>query len=72
MFKTTGGPEKKTDNLYHLAHMVALLGPPPVELLQRSTMDADELGQYFDERGKPFTIYFTARVKLCLFILWTD
>ncbi|PIL35319.1 hypothetical protein GSI_02044 [Ganoderma sinense ZZ0214-1] len=49
MFKTTGGPEKKDDDVYHLAHMVSLLGPPPVDLLKRSKME--ELGQYFDAQG---------------------
>ncbi len=52
MFKTTGGPEKKPDDLYHLAHMVALLGPPPVDLLKRST--TNEPWHYFDAQGKDF------------------
>ena len=51
MFNVTGGPEGQVGDLYHLAHMVALLGPPPVELLQRSTID---VGQYFDAQGKAF------------------
>lgn len=50
MFKTTGGPEKKADDVYHLAHMVALLGPPPADLLKRGTLE--ELGRYFDEQGE--------------------
>ena len=32
-----GGPEDKRDNVYHLAHMIALLGPPPKEFLERIT-----------------------------------
>ena len=50
MFKTTGGPEKKEGDLYHLAHMIALLGPPPADLLKRGTLE--ELGRYFDEQGE--------------------
>ncbi|PIL26709.1 hypothetical protein GSI_11188 [Ganoderma sinense ZZ0214-1] len=59
MFKVTGGPDKKVDDLYHLAHMVALLGPPPVDLLQRGTMD--DIGRYFDAQGKGF-LYRSFRV----------
>lgn len=34
--------------LVHLAQMVALLGPPPLEFLQRS----DNSSEYFDEDGQ--------------------
>ncbi|KAM5539165.1 hypothetical protein V8D89_007038 [Ganoderma adspersum] len=54
MFKTDGRPEKKDDDLYHLAHMVSLLGSPPVDILKRGTLD--ELGQYFDEKGRKFCL----------------
>ena len=54
MFKTTGGGpgpgKKKRDDMYHLAHMVALLGPPPVDLLQRSA--TGQPWKYFDPQGK--------------------
>nr|VWP02166.1 Chitin synthase export chaperone [Ganoderma boninense] len=50
MFRPYGGPEDKRDDLYHLAHMVALLGPPPADFLARCTMA--ELGQFFDKQGK--------------------
>ncbi|KAI0723962.1 kinase-like domain-containing protein [Cerioporus squamosus] len=49
MFKITGGPERKPDNLYLLAHMVSLLGPPPVDFLKRS--ESDEPWKYFDTQG---------------------
>ncbi|EGN94448.1 hypothetical protein SERLA73DRAFT_188352 [Serpula lacrymans var. lacrymans S7.3] len=39
LFKTTGGAENKEDNVYRLAYMIALLGPPPKDLLQQSRSD---------------------------------
>ena len=69
MFKTTGGglgPEKtKRDDLYHLAHMVALLGPPPVDLLQRSATDTP--WRYFDEQGKGLIRIRTTNLQLLSF-----
>ena len=56
MFTTDGGPENKEDDLYHLAHMVALLGPPPADVLKRGTVD--ELGRYFDEQGEILNLSF--------------
>lgn len=50
MFKATGGPEKKQLNLYHLSHMVSLLGPPPVDFLKQS--ETDTPWQYFDQEGE--------------------
>ena len=50
MFTPYGGPEKKRGDVYHLAHMVALLGPPPVDLLKRST--TGEVWRYFDAQGE--------------------
>lgn len=44
MFLTRGAP--RTDE-QHLAELVALLGPPPLELLQRSPKCA----KYFDDSG---------------------
>lgn len=35
LFKTAGGPGNRASNVYHLAHMVALLGCPPEDFLQR-------------------------------------
>lgn len=49
MFKTTGGTENKQDNIYHLAHMVALLGPPPKEFVDRS--ETDRPWQWFDRES---------------------
>lgn len=40
---TTG----KYSNRYHLAEMVAYMGPPPAEFLQRS----EESWSYFDKQG---------------------
>ncbi len=50
MFNTAGGPENKRHDLYHLAHMVALLGPPPVDFLAGCKTDGPS--QYFDAQGK--------------------
>ena len=50
MFETTGGLEGESYTLHHLAHMVALLGPPPVEFLNRST--TDKPWKYFDAQGQ--------------------
>ena len=36
LFRTTGGPEDRQDNIYHLEHMIALLGPPPKDFLDRT------------------------------------
>ncbi|CAA7268405.1 unnamed protein product [Cyclocybe aegerita] len=41
--------EGKPSTTYHLAQMVALLGPPPKDFLCRSTTDA--LWEWFDEEG---------------------
>ncbi|KAI0080949.1 CMGC/SRPK protein kinase [Panus rudis PR-1116 ss-1] len=49
LFNTRGGPENKQDNIYHLAHMVALLGPPPREFLERSKTGRP--WQWFDRDG---------------------
>lgn len=49
MFKATGGPENKRSNLYHLSHMVSLLGPPPVDFLNQSKTDTP--WQYLDKEG---------------------
>ncbi|KIY53612.1 kinase-like protein [Fistulina hepatica ATCC 64428] len=49
MFKAWGGPKNEEADVYHLAHMVALLGPPPVDFLRRCTTDTP--WEYFDEEG---------------------
>lgn len=38
----------KYENRFHLASIVGLLGPPPLEFLQRSEYSSI----YFDDRGK--------------------
>ncbi|KAI6018886.1 putative CDK4/6 [Pisolithus marmoratus] len=50
LFTTTGGPDDKQDNIYHLAHMIALLGPAPKEFLERTK--GDRVQNWFDENGK--------------------
>ena len=50
LFQTTGGPENKEDNVYHLAHMVALLGPPPADFLERTRTDRP--WRWFDKEGR--------------------
>ncbi|KAF9446165.1 CMGC/SRPK protein kinase [Macrolepiota fuliginosa MF-IS2] len=45
----TGGPENIQDTVFHLAHMIALLGPPPKDFLRRTTQD--RLWGWFDENG---------------------
>ncbi|TFK89729.1 kinase-like protein [Polyporus arcularius HHB13444] len=49
MFKVTGGPEDEAHDRYHIAHMVSLLGPPPVDFLKRS--ETGEPWKYFDAQG---------------------
>lgn len=49
MFRTTGGAENTQDSIYHLAHMIGLLGPPPKEFLERTR--GDRLWAWFDENG---------------------
>ncbi|KAI0687183.1 CMGC/SRPK protein kinase [Cytidiella melzeri] len=49
LFKTTGGPEQKEDNAIHLAHMVALLGPPPPDFLARTA--TGRAWNWFNEDG---------------------
>lgn len=44
-------PEGKYSNRYHLAEMVAYMGPPPLEFLQGSEKSWD----YFDKQGSRFT-----------------
>lgn len=39
---------KEDSNLHHVADMIALLGPPPREFLQRSEYTLE----FFDEHGK--------------------
>ena len=46
----TGDSDDEGDNRYHIAHMVSLLGPPPVEFLKRST--TGEPWKYFDAQGE--------------------
>jgi len=54
LFKTTGGPDSKQDNKYHLAGMIAFLGPPPKDFLQRAT--GERLWDlWFDESGEQET-----------------
>lgn len=43
-------PAGKYSNRYHLAEMVALMAPPPLEFLQRS----EESWNYFDRQGLCF------------------
>lgn len=55
MFKTTGGPANEERNVYHLAHMVSLLGRPPVDFLMRSHLDTSS--SYFDGAGETFSTF---------------
>lgn len=50
LFQVRGGPKNEKDNIYHLAHMVALLGNPSADFLKRTR--TDRLWQWFDENGK--------------------
>lgn len=51
LFNFTGGVENRENDVHHLAHMIALLGPPPKEFLERSKTDRP--WQWFDrESGK--------------------
>lgn len=44
----------ENSNLYHLAEMIALLGPPPRDFLQRSAVAP----KYFDEHGSCLLTFF--------------
>ena len=58
LFRTTGGPEDKRDNIYHLTHMIALLGPPlKEEFLERTK--GRRICSWFDENG--------VFIQFCLF-----
>ena len=46
LFKTAAGP----DSRHHIAHMVSLLGLPPVKFLKRS--ETGEPWKYFDTQGE--------------------
>ncbi len=50
LFKVSGGPDNEEHNRYHIAHMVSLLGPPPVDFLKRS--ETGEPWEYFDAQGE--------------------
>ncbi len=50
MFKVSGGPDNEEHYRHHLAHMVSLLGPPPVDFLQRS--ETGKPWEYFDAQGE--------------------
>ena len=43
------GPEGTPDSLYHMAHMIALLGPPPVDFLERCRSERRQ--EYYDSKG---------------------
>ena len=47
MFDGRNKTNKEYSNRQHLAEMIAYLGPPPKEFLQRS----EESSEYFDEHG---------------------
>lgn len=49
MFNGLDPETGKYENRFHLASIVGLLGPPPLEFLQRSEYSS----VYFDDRGKP-------------------
>lgn len=47
----------KYGNRFHLASIVGLLGPPPLEFLQRSGYSS----VYFDDKGKPLILRVCSR-----------
>ena len=49
LFETVG-PGGDYDDAHHLAHMVALLGPPPKEFLERSY--SNRVWQFFEKDGE--------------------
>lgn len=55
LFNTKGGPENEQKNTYHLAHMIALLGHPLKDLLERCKRDW--VLQYFEENGERYVFY---------------
>lgn len=48
IFKIHSYEDEFLNNAYHLASMIALLGPPPREFLKRS----QESSKYWDESGR--------------------
>lgn len=67
LFRTTGGPENNQDNIYHLAHMIALLGPPPKDFLERAK--GDRVHGWFDESGeyhRVLLVLLTGVLFVCL------
>jgi hypothetical protein len=46
---------KENSNLHHMAEMVALLGPPPRKMLQRS----EYASEFFDKQGMPRSMFLS-------------
>lgn len=44
------GPDGTAASVYHIAHMIALLGPPPLDFLERSRSERRQ--EYFDSKGE--------------------
>lgn len=55
-------PDGKYKNQHHLAEMIAYMGPPPLEFLERS----EESWEYFDRKGR-FAEY-TVHIYMYMFI----
>lgn len=49
MFNTRG-PDGIPDSLHHMAHIMALLGPPPLDFLERSRSERRQ--EYYDVKGE--------------------
>jgi len=49
----TRGPDDKRDNIYQIADMIALLGPPPKKFLERTK--GDRVWKWFDENGVSYS-----------------
>ena len=60
MFHGIDPEDKQYSNRFHLAEMIAYLGPPPTEFLRRS----DEYKEYFDEHGKCRELFSSGCTRL--------
>jgi hypothetical protein len=61
----TRDENKENSNLHHMAEMVALLGPPPREMLQRS----EYASEFFDVQGMSRSEFLSVLLQLSFFSL---
>ena len=57
MFRVPSGLDYEGKMRHHMAHVVSLLGPPPVDFLKRS--ETEEPWKYFDAQGERALLCYT-------------